>query len=130
MKFSTKSEYGLRAIIRIAGKYGNGPYSLAKIAKEEGISLSYLEKLVKKLKDAGLLESTKGVKGGYQLSKKPKEINIAQVLKALEGSLAPFMCVDEKVGCCNKKCTTKKVWIKMHNAVIKAMEEMNLGDLV
>ncbi len=129
MKFSTKAEYGLRAIIRIGKNYGRSPYSLSKIAKEEGISLRYLERLVKRLKHAGLVEATKGVKGGYELSRNPRHINVYEILKALEGSLAPFICVDDKAGCCNKACPTKMVWLKLKASTEKTLKNIKLSEL-
>jgi Rrf2 family protein len=129
MKFSTKAEYGLRAIIRLAKNKGKEPYPLARIAKEENISLAYLERLIAKLKRAGLVLSTKGLKGGYQLTKKPKEIKISEVLTALEGSLAPYYCLDINL-CRERACSTKKVWLKLQEQIIKTLNSITLADLI
>lgn len=129
MKFSTKAEYGLRAIIRIARSIEKKPYSLAQIAKEENISLAYLERLIAKLKKAGLVLSTKGLRGGYQLTKKPKEIKISEVLTALEGSLAPYHCLDINL-CRERACPTRKVWLKLQEQIIKTLNSITLADLI
>lgn len=131
MKFSTRAEYGLRAILRIA-KTEKQPYSLAKIAKIEGISLGYLEKLLAKLKRAGLVKSTKGMKGGYILSYSPTQIKISQVIQALEGTLAPFYCVDKRRGkvSCPRGCLTQKVWLKLYAQIYKTLNKISLADLI
>jgi len=131
MKFSTRAEYGLRAILRIA-KTKKRPYSLAKIAKIEGISLGYLEKLLAKLKKAGLVKSTKGMKGGYILNYSPTKIKISQVIQALEGTLAPFYCVDKRHGkiSCPPGCLTQQVWLKLYQQINKTLEKITLANLI
>ena len=131
MQFSTKAEYGLRAIIRIARSIEKKPYSLAQIAKEEGISLAYLERLIAKLKRAKLVRSTKGVKGGYKLAKEARKITAKDILIALEGSLAPYQCVGVgSILCSHKGCATKKVWHKLQEQIIKTLNSITLADLL
>lgn len=131
MKFSTRTEYGLRAILRVA-RSGRKPYSLAKIARLEGISLGYLEKLFAKLKKAGFIKSTKGAKGGYVLARPAANIKVYEVIEVLEGSLAPFYCVDfqSKKYSCQKKCVTQKVWRKLYKEIIKTLNSISLNDLI
>lgn len=130
MQFSTKAEYGLRAIVRLAQKSKKGPYSLARIAKEEKISLAYLERLVAKLKKAKFIKSVKGIKGGYQLSKPAKEISVAKIIETLEGTLAPYCCLLPKTLCANKNCLTKKVWRKLYVGTKKILGSITLADLI
>jgi len=131
MKFSTRTEYGLRAILRVAHG-GKKPYSLAKIASLEGLSLGYLEKLFAKLKKAGLVKSTKGTKGGYQLSRSPTEISLYEIIEVLEGSLAPYRCVDFR-GLkmdCQRKCATQKVWQVLYKQIVKTLKNISLKQLM
>lgn len=133
MKFSTRTTYGLRAMIQLAEKYRQGNLSVASIAKEEGISSGYLERIFASLKKAELINAEKGVSGGYVLSKKPQNISILEVVRALEGKLAPFHCLDEngKFYCqdsCN--CGASMVLVKVQDAVKKALQSMTLKDLV
>jgi len=130
MKFSTKAEYGLRAMIRLARNKAKEPYSLAQIAREEHISLAYLERLISRLKRAGLVLSTKGVAGGYKLSRAPEKISIGEVFVALEGSLAPYKCVGVGVFCSARGCATKVVWQKLQKAVEKTLNSIKLKDLI
>lgn len=132
MKFSTRSSYGLRAIINLARNYGKGTLSLAEIAKREKISQAYLERLAASLKMAKIIKSTRGVKGGYELTRSPSKISVAEVVAALEGSLAPFTCVDGniKLMCDSECCSVRKVWVELKKSMEKTLGSMILKDLV
>ena len=131
MRFSTRTEYGLRAILRVASS-GKKPYSLAKISRLEGISLSYLEKLFVKLKKGGFVESTRGMKGGYVLKRPASKIRVNEVIEVLEGSLAPFYCVDfkGKKYACQQKCLTQKVWRRLYQEIYQTLNSITLKDLI
>ena len=132
MKFSTKSSYGLRAIIRLAKNYGSSPYSLAKIAKEENISLAYLERLFSSLKKANIVISSKGMAGGYQLAQKPSNISILSVIEALEGKLSVFHCLNTQgeISCSQNGCASVKVYQKVQKAIAGSLNSMTLKDLI
>ena len=132
MKFSTRSSYGLRAMAKLARYYGQGPYSLHKLAREERISLTYLERLMAKLKKADLVASTKGLKGGYELTRSPKDIKVGEIFEVLEGSLAPFFCMTEKgkLICKSKGCVGKKVWQRLMIDITKSLNSFTLFDLI
>ena len=85
LAFSTKGEYGVRLMVQLGRHYGSGPASLAEIAAEEDLPRAYLEQLVTSLRDAGLVVSTRGARGGYELARPPIEIGMGEVLRALEG---------------------------------------------
>src|SRR2546422_2785256 len=89
MRFSTRSEYGIRVMVRMGRGYGNGPLPLAELAEQEGLPLSYLEQIAGQLRRAGLITSRMGVKGGYALARRPDAISMADIVRSLEGSLAP-----------------------------------------
>ena len=95
MKFSTRAEYGLRAIVRLDKKRKRA-VSLAQIAESEGLSLAYLERLFARLKKFKLVKADKGVKGGYYLARPADKISVLEIIEALEGSVAPFSCVGKK----------------------------------
>ncbi|MBU4332113.1 Rrf2 family transcriptional regulator [Patescibacteria group bacterium] len=132
MKFSTRSSYGLRAVIDLAKNYGQGALSLHEISKKEKISQSYLERLMASLKMAKIIKSTRGVKGGYELTRAPSKVSVAEVVTALEGSLAPFTCVDGdvKLICKDECCKVRKVWIELKRSMEKTLEGMMLSDLL
>jgi Rrf2 family protein len=132
MKFSTKAEYGLRALVNLAGK--KGYYSLAQIAKEERISLAYLERLFAKLKKAKIIASQKGVNGGYRLAKPSKAITVKDIFMALEGNLTPYKCncFDFSQICKTSKCACqiKSVWRKLDDQINKTLESIKLKNLI
>jgi Rrf2 family transcriptional regulator, cysteine metabolism repressor len=131
MKFSTKAEYGLRALVNLASK--KGYFSLAQIAKEENISLAYLERLFAKLKKAKIVISQKGVNGGYKLAKPMNKISIKEVFVALEGDLSPYKCdcLDLANICnINCKCNIKMVWQRLETEICKTLNSISLKDLI
>lgn len=133
MMFSTRTTYGLRAMIRLASHKGKTSLSLPNIAKQEGISLGYLERLFVDLKKAGLIKAIKGAKGGYSLTKSANQIKVFKIIKALEGKMSLFHCLDEKgtiycnVGC---NCGVTKVLIKVQQAINKTLKNIKLNELV
>src|ERR1700734_2025109 len=94
MMFSTKAEYGVRVMVALARRAGEGgavnPISLAEIAAHDGLPLAYLEHLVARLRKAGLVDSRRGSRGGYLLAPSPVEITMAAAVEALEGAIAPI----------------------------------------
>lgn len=130
MRFSTRSSYGLRALVNLARNYKKrAPISLASIAREERISQAYLERLMARLKKGKLVKSTKGASGGYRLARSPRWINMKEVIEVLEGSISPFYCVGSK-NICHRICTTKKVWQKLQRAISKTLSSISLNDLL
>jgi len=132
LKISTKSQYGLRAIVYLAtSKEKINP--LRVISKKEGISFDYLEKILSKLEKTGLVKAKKGVLGGYFLAKSPKKIKIAEILKALEGSTFLVKCIgsDKKFHCARaRKCLTKNLWKKIQDSINSTLKSVTLADLI
>src|SRR5437762_2146481 len=97
LQVSTKGEYGVRIMVDLARHYGERPRSLTDIAQAELLPLAYLEQLAKLLREADppLLTSTRGAHGGYRLSRPPTEITMGEVLRVLEGPIAPMICARE-----------------------------------
>ena len=134
MKLSTKSTYGLRAMLNVAMESNGIAVPISDISKKEGISVQYLEQLLNKLRHEGLIESVRGPKGGYMLSKDPVDITVADIVKALEGDIRLSHCVSSaKVPGANCKktrsCVPKLVWLKLSNAISDCLESMTLEDL-
>src|SRR5438093_13789619 len=96
MKVSTRVHYGLRAMTELARSYSDGGLlSIAEISRAEQLPLAYLEQLVGELRRAGLVEGTRGLHGGYRLSRAPVEITIGEIYRVLEGPIAPVECTAE-----------------------------------
>jgi Rrf2 family cysteine metabolism transcriptional repressor len=122
-------------MVQLGRHHGQGPASLAEIAAEEDLPRAYLEQLVISLRDAGLVTSTRGARGGYQLARDPGEIRMSEVLRALEGPLAPMVCAtdDPEHGTtCDRssRCTVNVLWVRVRDAVVGALDSMTLADLV
>lgn len=92
---SNKTKYGLHALIYLSKQYNQGPVLIAEIARGDHIPKKFLEFILLELKNHGFLESKKGKGGGYQLAKHPKEIKLGQVIRILDGPLAPVSCVSQ-----------------------------------
>lgn len=132
MKFSTKTTYGLRAMINLAKNSGESAISLTKIAKEENISQGYLERIFSILKKAKLVKSEKGSAGGYKLFNNSKKINVLDIINALEGKNPAFYCVDNdnKVYCdVSCECAVSLVLAKVQSSVDSTLKKIRLSDL-
>ncbi len=92
---SKKTKYGLRAVLLLAREYGRGPLLISEVAEREGIPKKFLELILLELKNKGILQSKKGKGGGYSLGKAPENVTFGQVIRALEGPLAPVPCVSQ-----------------------------------
>lgn len=128
MHFSTRTEYGLRALAYLALKFNQGYISLSKIASQNTLSQAYLERLFSKLKKAEIVKVIKGRNGGYQLTKKPNQIHLDSVIKILEGSWAPYRCVTESTSC--SYCRLRQIWIKLDQQIKQILANLTLQDLI
>jgi Rrf2 family cysteine metabolism transcriptional repressor len=134
MKLSTKSTYGLRAMLNIALGEEKAPVSINDIARKEGISVAYLEQLLNRLRRAGLIESIRGPKGGYRLADDPDKLTVRDIVKTLDGEIVPVHCIEAKKnrkGACKKTkdCVPKIVWFKLHKAIDDCLNSITLEDL-
>ena len=131
MKLSTRGQYGARAMLELALRYGKGPVLLKEIADSQEIPASYLENLMASLRAAGLVATLRGMHGGYYLAKPPAEINLGQIISALEGSVAPVECVDDPKFCRRADaCVAKDVWSEVKLAIENVLESISLEILV
>jgi Rrf2 family protein len=146
MMFSTKAEYGVRVMVELArrqARYGDGgecaPVSLSEVADGDGLPLAYLEHLVARLRKAGLVESRRGARGGYLLARPAEEITMAEVVEALEGSLAPMECITEgadgTLSCTRESdpehvCPAKLLWTRVRWSIVQTLQSTKLSDLI
>jgi Rrf2 family cysteine metabolism transcriptional repressor len=121
-------------MVQLGRRYGAGPESLAEIAADEDLPRAYLEQLVTSLRDAGLVVSTRGARGGYQLAAPPSQIRMSEILRALEGPIAPMICASDEPdhATCNRStlCTVNVLWVRVRDAINGTLEGMTLADLV
>ncbi len=131
MRISTRGRYGIRALLDLAMRWGQGPVQLKDIARNQEVSLQYLEHLMRPPISAGLVRSMRGAHGGVWLARPPEEIKLSEVLEAFIGSISPVECVDDpKV--CNRsdRCATRDVWCELKKVMGEVLESMTLQDLV
>lgn len=136
MKFSKKSEYGLRALLELTRAYGSTTLQRHDIAARQHIPVEFLEQILLALKRAGLLSSKRGAKGGYSLIKQPKEISLGHVIRILDGPLAPIGCVSktayQKCSDCpyarRANCPVQQVMGSVRDAIADILDNYTLAD--
>ncbi len=134
MKVSTRGEYGLRAMVSLARMYGRGPMPLSVIAQDSAVPLAYLEQLMLPLRRAGLVVSTRGAHGGYQLARPPEQVKVGEIYRVMEGPIAPMDCVredaDEETCPMIDGCATRIVWLKLRDSIVEVLDSTTLADLI
>jgi Rrf2 family cysteine metabolism transcriptional repressor len=133
MRLSTKGEYASRAMLELSKRYQDGPIHSREISAAQDIPQRFLEQILLLLKRAGYVKSRKGHKGGYVLAKPPGEINVAEVIRVMDGPLAPIDCVSVMAhAACpmERTCGLRWLWRDVRNAVAEILEKTTFADLV
>ena len=138
MRLSKRGEYGLRAMIILADAQKNSPtgmIQIKEISAREQIPVKFLEQILLALKNAGLVHSKMGVGGGYYLSRPPKEITLGQIVRTLDGPLAPVKCVSqmayESCGCPDEQtCGLRMVMGDVRNAISNILDNTTLATVM
>jgi Rrf2 family cysteine metabolism transcriptional repressor len=136
MKLSKKSEYGLRALVELTQHYGLTPLRRTEIAERQQIPLGFLETILLDLKRAGILGSRPGAHGGFRLIKNPHDISLGQVIRTLDGPLAPIACVSQtayqKCQDCpytdDIECPIKSVMSEVRTAIANVLDRYSLRE--
>lgn len=132
MRLSTRGYYGLKAMFDLAQHYGPNPITLKSVAQRQRLSEHYLEQLMSMLRKVGLVKSFRGSQGGYILAREPSQITVGEIVRALEGPIAPVYCVnEEEPGGCDESeyCITRTVWVKVRDGIVEILDSISLGDL-
>lgn len=141
MKVSTKGRYGLLAMFDLALHGQAEPVPLKQVAERQGLSEPYLEQLFGPLRKAGLVRSVRGPQGGYLLARPAGEVAVGDIMRVLEGPIAPVECANpERAGdpagaardCCGRteRCATAGVWLRLGEAISAVLDGITLADLV
>ena len=132
MRVSTRSDYGLRALIELAGHYGRGPLQSSEIALRRHIPEQYLDQLLTLLRKSGFIRSTRGPSGGHELVMDPARIPVLEVIQALEGSLSPVGWLDEPPGVTDHphQCGQREIWERIRDATTEILGSYSIGDLL
>lgn len=131
MQLSTKTRYGLRALLDIALHADKGPVVLREMEERQGVSKAYLEQLSLLLQSAGFIRSIRGKKGGFVLTRTPSDIRMYEVVKALERTVALVDCVNDPQACPRTDhCATRKLWQLLTDVIHRELEAITLQDLM
>src|SRR5579859_4258759 len=134
MKLSLRGEYALRALLVLGLEYDESVVRIQAISEQQNIPKRFLEQILNDLKAAGVVQSRRGVAGGYRLAKPPEEITLAAVVRHIEGALAPVSCVSErfyeKCSCPDEsRCAIRSVMKEIREAVVKIAERVTVAEL-
>lgn len=132
MKLSTRARYAVRAMVDLAEHCDQRPVSRKEIAARQDISPHYMEQLFAKLRDAGLIETVRGPGGGYLLSKKPEEITVAAIVRAVDEVLAPVPCLRPDLADECKRaptCAARRLWKDLERTTDEFLESRTIRDL-
>ncbi len=132
MKITRKGEYAMRALVDLAQNYRKGLRQIQDIVREEEIPGKFLEQILIILKNAGLLQSKRGLGGGYSLNRPPDQISLGEIIRLIDGPLAPIDCVNETahVGCPKEiTCGIRSVMVDVGNAAAEILDRVTLADV-
>ena len=130
MRMSTRSRYGLRALLYLADRPGLAPVPLSEIAAAEDIPAAFLERIMGGLREAGLVTATRGAAGGYRLSRAPAEITAADVVTAMENPRPLVDCLPDPAVCeRSSACRARTAWRRLDEAVSGALAGVTLEEL-
>ena len=132
MRVSTRSDYGIRALIELAGCVGRGPLQSSEIALRRHVPEQYLDQLLTVLRKAGFIRSVRGPSGGHELVRPPTEVTVLEVIQALDGSLAPVSWLDEPPDVTDHphQCGQREIWERIRAATTGILAEYTLADLL
>src|SRR6266852_3784377 len=134
MKLSVRGEYALRALLVLGLRYAQPVVPIKVVSEEQNIPKRFLEQILNDLKSAGVVKSRRGVAGGYRLARAPEEITVAEVVRHIEGALAPVSCVSEcfyeKCSCPDEsRCAIRSVMKEVREAVVRIVEKVTVAEL-
>ena len=134
MKLSLRGEYALRALLVLGLNYGQAVVRIRTISLQQNVPKRFLEQILNDLKSAGIVQSRRGAAGGYRLARAPEEITLAEIVRHIEGALAPVSCVSErfyeKCSCPDEsRCAIRSVMQEVRNAVVKIADRVTIAEL-
>ena len=131
MRFSTRTRYGLRFLLRLAAQPQGSLLQLGQVAREENISSGYLEQIVRALRPMGILRAVRGSGGGYALAKAPADINMEEVFQHLEGEISPVRCLSKGRPCLREKqCSTREFWSELDGHIRNFLQQRTLQEII
>jgi Rrf2 family transcriptional regulator, iron-sulfur cluster assembly transcription factor len=131
MKLSTRSRYGTRILLELSRRGVEKPVQVSQISKKQGIPVKYLEQLIRILKQAGLVTSVRGPKGGHIMTKHPSEITLGQLVRLFEGQTELVVCISEPEKCAmSDDCRVRLAWMKATEALYQILDATTIEDVM
>ena len=131
MKLSTRSRYGARILVDLARHTDQGPVQIGEISKRQDISVKYLEQLIRPLKQASIVTSVRGPKGGHLLAKKPEEISLGQIVRLFEGQSELVECISNPGRCSmSDDCQVRLAWKDATRVLYEKLDSTSIADLL
>ena len=131
MKLSTRSRYGARILVDLARHNGQGPVQIGEISKRQDISVKYLEQLIRPLKQASMVTSVRGPKGGHLLAKNPEEISLGQIVRLFEGQSELVECISNPEQCnMSDDCQVRLAWKDATRVLYEKLDSTTISDLI
>ena len=130
MRIPMRVDYGVRALVELAMRYGEGPVQTSVIAYRQGIPESYLERLMSGLNKSGLVHSRRGPQGGHLLARSPHQINLHEIMQELDGNSSPVDCLTLPTDCMFAgSCAQKEIWQTVEESIQQVLEGTTLAHL-
>ena len=131
MKLSTRSRYGARILVDLAHHNGQGPVQIGEISKRQDISVKYLEQLIRPLKQASMVTSVRGPKGGHMLAKDPADITLGQIVRLFEGQAELVECISNPEQCnMADDCQVRLAWKEATRVLYEKLDSTTISDLI
>lgn len=133
MKLSARTRYAVRILVKL-GRHGtDSPLKTTSLSESSGVSVQFIEQILRPLKKAGLITSMRGAAGGHMLAKSPDAVSVGDVIRIMEGHVGLTACCDIKLADeCPRKdfCTTRSVWIKASQVLENELNSISLQDII
>lgn len=134
MRLSRRSEYGLRALVDLVRRDGAGPLALASLAERNNLPPKFLEQIMSMLKHGGIVRTTLGAHGGYEMAADPRSVSVGRVIRMLDGALAPLPCVSlryyDRCSCPDEAtCPLRDAMIDVRDAMLEILDRESLAQL-
>ncbi len=130
MRIPMRVDYGVRALVELAMRYGEGPVQTAAIAYRQGIPEPYLERLMSTLNKSGFVHSRRGPQGGHLLARPPHHVNLYDIMQELDGNASPLDCLTLPTDCrFADSCAQKEIWQSVEESIQRVLEATTLAHL-
>ena len=131
MKLSARSRYASRILLELAKHNGSAPISAAVLSQHTGVSVQFVEQILKPLKQHGFTKSVRSAAGGHRLARPAEDITLGEVVRLMEGGIHLTVCCGEKANNCPRKegCLTRRAWLQVSNSLERELDSITLAGL-